>query len=63
MSSGMIYKGDPFYMDVINIIKNNLVPTVGYIYMHTGGKPHKIRNRVSLKLMPGDVKTIQMYRV
>ena len=28
-----------------------------YIYMHTGEKPHKIRNRVSLKLMSGDVRT------
>ena len=27
------------------------------IYMHTGEKPHKIRNRVSLKLMSGDVRT------
>ena len=23
--------------------------------MHTGEKPHKVRNRVSLKLMSGDV--------
>ena len=25
--------------------------------MHTGEKPHKIRNRVSSKLMSGDVRT------
>ena len=31
--------------------------------MHTGEKPHKIRNRVSLKLMSGDVKTIHVINV
>ena len=43
-------------MDVINVIKIILFPLQDiHVYMHTGEKPHKIRNRVSLKLMSGDV--------
>ena len=46
---------------LINVIKIILFPLKDiHVYMHTGEKPHKIRNRVSIKLMSGDVKTIHV---